>query len=136
MQPLFHPDRFAHANLFVADVEESVAFYRDVCGITEVFREPGIKAGFLSNANETVGRDKAVLGMLPAEQGLKSLQFAIRIEKGLICELKLIALQRISQAVMDANILSHLRAQLGGEALDAIASVSFRGIESGVGILQ
>ena len=49
MQPLFHPDRFAHANLFVADVEESVAFYRDVCGITEVFREPGIKAGFLSN---------------------------------------------------------------------------------------
>ncbi len=47
--PLFQPDRFAHANLFVRDVEESVAFYRDVCGITEVFREPGVKAGFLSN---------------------------------------------------------------------------------------
>ena len=48
-QTLFKPDRFAHANLFVDDVEESVAFYRDICGITEVFREPGIKAGFLSN---------------------------------------------------------------------------------------
>jgi catechol 2,3-dioxygenase len=46
---LFRPDRFAHANIFVADVNESVAFYRDVCGLTEVFREPGIKAGFLSN---------------------------------------------------------------------------------------
>jgi len=46
---LFQPDRFAHANLFVADVDESVEFYRDVCGINEVFREPGVKAGFLSN---------------------------------------------------------------------------------------
>lgn len=46
---MFHPERFAHANLFVADVNVSVDFYRDVCGITEVFREPGIKAGFLSN---------------------------------------------------------------------------------------
>ena len=46
---MFHPERFAHANLFVADVNVSVDFYRDVCGITEVFREPGVKAGFLSN---------------------------------------------------------------------------------------
>jgi catechol 2,3-dioxygenase len=46
---MFHPERFAHANLFVADVDVSVDFYRDICGITEVFREPGIKAGFLSN---------------------------------------------------------------------------------------
>ena len=46
---MFHPERFAHANLFVADVDVSVDFYRDVCGITEVFREPGVKAGFLSN---------------------------------------------------------------------------------------
>ncbi|WP_397473795.1 VOC family protein [Pusillimonas sp.] len=46
---LFQPDRFAHANLFVADVDESVDFYRDFCGINVVFREPGVKAGFLSN---------------------------------------------------------------------------------------
>jgi catechol 2,3-dioxygenase len=46
---LFRPDRFGHANLFVADVGRSLRFYRDVCGIEEVFTEPGIKAGFLSN---------------------------------------------------------------------------------------
>jgi catechol 2,3-dioxygenase len=99
MRPLFHPDRFAHANLFVSDVEESVAFYRDVCGITEVFREPGIKAGFLSNGathhdvglmqvstKPLIGKDGAVQNtMLKGRRpGLNHLAFHVDSEAALI----------------------------------------------------
>src|ERR1700761_2645249 len=99
MQPLFHPDRFAHANLFVADVEESVAFYRDVCGITEVFREPGIKAGFLSNgathhdvglmqvsSKPLIGKDGTVQNTMVKGRrpGLNHLAFHVASEAALI----------------------------------------------------
>lgn len=47
----FAPRRLAHANIFVADLEKSLTFYSAVCGMTEVFREPGIKAIFLSNGS-------------------------------------------------------------------------------------
>ncbi len=99
MQALFHPDRFAHANLFVADVEESVAFYRDTCGITEVFREPGIKAGFLSNgathhdvalmqvsAKPLIGKDGTVQNTMAKGRrpGLNHLAFHVNSEAALI----------------------------------------------------
>jgi catechol 2,3-dioxygenase len=99
MQPLFLPDRFAHANLFVADVEESVAFYRDVCGITEVFREPDIKAGFLSNGathhdvglmqvstKPLIGRDGTVQNTMAKGRrpGLNHLAFHVASEATLI----------------------------------------------------
>jgi len=45
------PRRLGHANLFVSDLEISSAFYTTVCGIQEVFREPGIQAAFHSNGN-------------------------------------------------------------------------------------
>jgi catechol 2,3-dioxygenase len=45
------PRRLGHGNIFVSDLERSMRFYREVCGIQEVFREPGIEAGFLSNGN-------------------------------------------------------------------------------------
>ena len=45
------PRRLGHGNIFVSDLERSMRFYREVCGIQEVFREPGIMAGFLSNGN-------------------------------------------------------------------------------------
>jgi catechol 2,3-dioxygenase len=45
------PRRLAHGNIFVSDLETSMRFYKEVCGIQEVFREPGIMAGFLSNGN-------------------------------------------------------------------------------------
>lgn len=47
----FAPRRIGHANIFVGDLERSLAFYGRVCGIQEVRREPGIGAGFLSNGN-------------------------------------------------------------------------------------
>jgi catechol 2,3-dioxygenase len=47
----FRPRRLGHANLFVGDLERSMQFYNEVCGLEVVRREPGIKAGFLSNGN-------------------------------------------------------------------------------------
>jgi len=45
------PRRLAHLNLFVSDLERSAAFYQEVCGFQEVFREEGIHMAFLSNGN-------------------------------------------------------------------------------------
>jgi catechol 2,3-dioxygenase len=47
----FAPRRLGHANVFVGDLERSMRFFNQVCGIEEVRREPGIGAGFLSNGN-------------------------------------------------------------------------------------
>ena len=47
----FAPRRIGHANLFVGELERSMHFYNKVCGFEEVFREPHITAGFLSNGN-------------------------------------------------------------------------------------
>ena len=47
----FAPRRLGHANIFVGDLDRSVAFYNRVCGLEEVRREPGIGAGFLTNGN-------------------------------------------------------------------------------------
>ena len=47
----FAPRRLGHANVFVGELERSMRFYNQVCGIEEVRREPGIGAGFLSNGN-------------------------------------------------------------------------------------
>ncbi len=48
---MFRPRRLGHANLFVGELERSMEFYTKVCGLSEVFREPPIKAGFLSNGS-------------------------------------------------------------------------------------
>lgn len=96
---MFRPERFAHANLFVADVEASVDFYRDICGITEVFREPGVKAGFLSNGAThhdvglmqvstapLIGRDGTVQNTMARgrKPGLNHLAFRVSSEAALI----------------------------------------------------
>jgi catechol 2,3-dioxygenase len=47
----FHPRRLGHANLFVSDIDRSMAFYKEVVGLEEVYVRPPIKAGFLSNGN-------------------------------------------------------------------------------------
>ncbi len=47
----FRPRRLGHANLYVRDLEASMAFYNGVCGLEEVYREPEVSAGFLSNGN-------------------------------------------------------------------------------------
>jgi catechol 2,3-dioxygenase len=47
----FSPRRVAHGNFFVSDLEASMRYYNEVLGLREVFREPGIGAGFLSNGS-------------------------------------------------------------------------------------
>jgi catechol 2,3-dioxygenase len=93
------PRRLAHGNIFVSDLEKSMHFYRDVCGIEEVFREPGIMAGFLSNGNShhdiglmqaankpRVGRDGHV--QIPTGRGhsagLNHLGFEMESERALV----------------------------------------------------
>jgi catechol 2,3-dioxygenase len=50
-EPIFRPRRLGHANLFVGDLDRSMAFYTTVVGLEEVYRRPAVKAGFLSNGN-------------------------------------------------------------------------------------
>jgi catechol 2,3-dioxygenase len=57
----FGPRRLAHGNFFVRDVAASLDFYQRVCGLTLVFREPGIQAVFLSNGNSH--HDVALMGV-------------------------------------------------------------------------
>ncbi len=50
-EPIFRPRRLGHANIFVGDLDRSMAFYTTVVGLEEVYRRPAVKAGFLSNGN-------------------------------------------------------------------------------------
>jgi catechol 2,3-dioxygenase len=99
----FEPRRLCHVNLYVGDLDESVAFYRDVCGLTVVFEEPGVGAAFLSNGNshhdlalmqvsdaELVGRDgrvqvEATRGTTP---GLNHLAWEMATERELVAAIK------------------------------------------------
>ena len=99
MPALFAPDRFGHANLYVADMERSLAFYRDVCGLNEVYREPDINAGFLSNGSShhdiavmqisnraAVGRDGKVQNTMARGRvpGLNHLAFRMKSEAQMV----------------------------------------------------
>lgn len=99
MPALFAPDRFAHANLYVSNMERSLAFYRDVCGINEVYREPEINAGFLSNGSShhdiavmqvsnraAVGRDGKVQNTMARGRapGLNHLAFRMKSEARMV----------------------------------------------------
>ena len=48
---MFRPRRLGHGNLFVGDLERSIRFYNQVCGLQEVYREPPIQAAFLSGGS-------------------------------------------------------------------------------------
>lgn len=99
MPALFAPDRFAHANLYVSNMARSIAFYRDVCGLNEVYREPEIKAGFLSNGSShhdiavmqvsnraAVGRDGKVQNTMARGRapGLNHLAFRMKSEARMV----------------------------------------------------
>jgi catechol-2,3-dioxygenase len=47
----FAPRRLGHINLYVSDLERSLAFYEQTCGLARVRMESQIHAGFLSNGN-------------------------------------------------------------------------------------
>jgi catechol 2,3-dioxygenase len=79
----FQPRRLGHVNLWVSDLENSIRFYEQVCGIEFVRRERLIKIGFHSNGNthhdvglveisrgtDRVGRDGRV--QIPATRGIR-----------------------------------------------------------------
>ncbi len=48
---MFKPRRLGHVNMFVSNVEKSVDFYNNICGLEKVRMEPAIRGGFLSNGN-------------------------------------------------------------------------------------
>jgi catechol 2,3-dioxygenase len=48
---IFNPRRLGHVNLIVDDLERSMRFYTDVCGLTLEFSEPGLKAGFMGTGH-------------------------------------------------------------------------------------
>jgi catechol-2,3-dioxygenase len=47
----FQPRRLGHVNLYVSQLERSIAYYEKVCGIELVRIEAAIRAGFHSNGN-------------------------------------------------------------------------------------
>ena len=78
----FAPRRFAHVNMWVGDLNESMKFYNEVCGVGAQATEPDLRAGFLTNGNthhdmglievtggnERLGRDGQV--QVTADMGL------------------------------------------------------------------
>ena len=48
---IYRPRRLTHANLFVANMERSMDFYRRVVGLEESYRRVNLRAGFLTNGN-------------------------------------------------------------------------------------
>ena len=47
----WRPRRLGHVNMFVDDYESAGAYYRDVVGFAEVYRQPNNMATFMSNGN-------------------------------------------------------------------------------------
>ena len=84
---LWRPRRLGHANLYVADLDRSMAFYNAVVGFEEVFRRPPIKAGFLGNGNthHDVGMVEVTSPLSrSAEPGLNHLAFELENEVDLV----------------------------------------------------
>ncbi|MDA0261987.1 MAG: VOC family protein [Proteobacteria bacterium] len=81
---MFSPRRIGHANLFVGELKRSMHFYNKIAGFEEVFNEPHIPAGFLSNGNthhdlgliqvqkgaQVIGRDGHV--QIPTGRGIEA----------------------------------------------------------------
>jgi len=80
----FKPRRLGHVNLSVNDLERSMAFYTQVFGIEEVRREPGIKAGFLSNGNTHHDVALVEVGILARQAGLNHLGWELENEVQLV----------------------------------------------------
>jgi catechol 2,3-dioxygenase len=51
MKVSFNPRRLGHVNLWVTDLEKSIAFYESICGIQLVRRERDLHIAFHSNGN-------------------------------------------------------------------------------------
>ena len=47
----FQARRIGHANIYVGELDRSMAFYNQVVGLREAYRRPPVGAGFLNNGN-------------------------------------------------------------------------------------
>jgi len=105
LQPIrFSPRRLAHINLYVSELDRSLAFYERVCGIERVRMEASIDAGFLSNGNthhdiglirissgeDRIGRDGKVqiAATRGTEPGLNHLGWEMENEAALVAAFK------------------------------------------------
>lgn len=79
------PRRLGHANIFVGDVQRSLAFYNRVCGLEIVLEQPAIRAGFVSNGNthHDVGMIQATKEALTGHEGHRILAAGQGSEPGL-----------------------------------------------------
>lgn len=136
----FAPRRLGHLNIFVTDVEKSAAFYRDVCGFREVFREPGISMIFMSNGNthhdlglmeitqkERIGRDGHVqvhpgMGKTP---GLNHLGMEMENEAQLVDAYKRAKAQDVSISRTTDHQISHsvYLSEINGHTLEFYADM-------------
>lgn len=62
-QSIFSPRRLGHVNFIVADLERSIGFYQQACGLNLEFTETGIRAGFMG-----VGHTPHDIGMIEQTQ--------------------------------------------------------------------
>ena len=98
----FEPRRLGHVNLSVSDLERSMGFYTQVFGIEEVRREPGIKAGFLSNGNTHHDVALVEVGILARQAGLNHLGWELENEVQLVE-----AYQRAQQAGLKIDFMAN-----------------------------
>jgi catechol 2,3-dioxygenase len=136
----FSPRRLGHLNVFVADVEASAAFYRDVCGFQEVFREPGISMIFLSNGN--THHDLGLMEITPAERigrdghiqvstgngrtpGLNHLGFEMETEKQLVDAYRRATNERLPISRTTDHQIAHsvYMTEINGHTLEFYADV-------------
>ena len=86
-RPFWRPRRLGHANLYVTELERSMAFYHRVAGLEESYRRPPIKAGFLGNGNthHDIGMVEVTSPVSrSAEAGLNHLAFELESEVDLV----------------------------------------------------
>jgi len=119
----FSPRRLAHINLYVSDLDCSLAFYERVCGIERVRMESAINAGFLSNGNthhdvgliqvsageDRIGRDgkvqiSATRGTRP---GLNHLGWEMENEAELIAAYQRMLANGLKPTALYDHIISH-----------------------------
>jgi len=119
----FSPRRLAHINLYVSDLDQSLAFYERVCGIERVRMESAINAGFLSNGNthhdvgliqvsagqDRIGRDgkvqiAATRGTRP---GLNHLGWEMENETELIAAYQRMLANGLKPSALYDHIISH-----------------------------
>lgn len=119
----FSPRRLGHINLYVSDLDRSLAFYERVCGIERVRMESAINAGFLSNGNthhdvgliqvsagqDRIGRDGKVqiAASRGTRPGLNHLGWEMENEAELIAAYQRMLANGLKPTALYDHIISH-----------------------------